>query len=512
MVRLVSVGAREMKEACDDYGLSGAMCALGLSDASAYLDDYAELRDAVLFGGIDVNQLGPSVADGLTLLDRFVLTGDCNHVMGTCMATTWAPHFLMVHALAGAGAPCSFHHQADALSKKLDRSVERIPLIMSVLAAGCGAALSKITFRSDQLYIHKQLFLDLAHQAVRYYYRMCGRTFNEAEVRALRRAGASTRIGFAEAVRHLESEIVAGSLVDQHKFVLHLLTKWHRAETSWSQFMAKMLWHQFRSQSELIVSFLLGECDCATCVAVADSHGLSSHSLVQTLCVSGAGVEAAVIAHIEHIEPAASIDPQEAEVVNSVLEAGFVERNLGVGFLADHTSRGTYVAESCIVLLHFGRFPRELRDAILKSQLASDLLSRAVDLLPFGPSGGIMLADVPPRVVSEGRWHVAVCEEHEQQVHQLLRSLAHDVRPRLKRGDHGRSLIPNFIGASHSSIADDTNTLQDVLLPHLPNQMPELIVERTFIHFPAARMRGGSSVRMRGGSSVRLTASAPAAL
>lgn len=295
---------------------------------------------------------------------------------------------------------------------------------------------------------------------------------------------------------------MAGRFVREHQAVLELLTNWHGAEASWDRFLTKTLWPQFGSRSKVIASFMFGACGCEMCAAVPNSSDSHGGSLSQIPHTSSARAETTVIDGIEHIEPAAVIHPCEAEAVNLELEAGYVERNLAVGFLPDHANRDISVAEFCVVLLQFGRCPRELHEAILNSELALNLLSQGLDVRPSWASGSIVLADIPAYAVSEAqhRWHVAVREEDEQQVYLALRPLAHDVRPRLKCGDHGRFFVPNFTGASQSSSAIDTGALQGVPMvskasgrdteqdvtqeDDFGDLISQLVVQRTFIHYP----------------------------
>merc|ERR1740121_1606418 len=98
-----------------------------------------------------------------------------------------------------------------------------------------------------------------------------------------------------------------------------------------------------------------------------------------------------------------------------------------------------------LVLLTFTRCPQELRQALLASELAAELVNDGVELEPEYAGGRLVLAEgVTATILSEARepWHVVVCVADEERVYAAIKhGLRSQSRPKLK-GIGGRILIP----------------------------------------------------------------------
>lgn len=142
----------------------------------------------------------------------------------------------------------------------------------------------------------------------------------------------------------------------------------------------------------------------------------------------------------------------------------------------------------CLLLLEFGRCPKELLEALLASSFAIQLQAQGVTLMPEWAEGRLVLAmDVEASTMSEarGRWHVAVRAVDEDKVYAALHSLGHDVRPRLKPG--GRFQVPEeaslFNDASEEHAGSSGSRDAQAVGHDLVNRLP-IPVMRTFVHFP----------------------------
>jgi len=157
---------------------------------------------------------------------------------------------------------------------------------------------------------------------------------------------------------------------------------------------------------------------------------------------------------------------------------------------AGHETAAAHEAEGAgsIVLLHFGRRPRELNRVLLGSPLAARLSAQGVNPQPDWAGDGrlVLLAGVDPGRMAEARteWHVAVRQEDEGEVYEALRSLGHDMRPRLKKGNVGRSFLPQDASCFDVSEAcDELSGEPSARLGEVTWQ--EVPVSRTFLHVPA---------------------------
>lgn len=142
------------------------------------------------------------------------------------------------------------------------------------------------------------------------------------------------------------------------------------------------------------------------------------------------------------------------------------------------------------VLLEFGRCPKELCEALLASDLAEGLRARNVDVKPNWAGGRLVLAEgVDEDRVSEARgpWHVLVTANDEAMIYSVLKSLGHQIRPRLKQGC--RFVIPEdaslFLAspeASETESMDDDTASQGSGDDGAANRYC-IPVSRTFVHF-----------------------------
>jgi len=129
----------------------------------------------------------------------------------------------------------------------------------------------------------------------------------------------------------------------------------------------------------------------------------------------------------------------------------------------DHAAR--------LVLLRFSRFPKEVPEVLLASDLAKRLRTGGVELQPSWAQGKIILAEGANELAEKdhGTWHVAVREHDEESIAEALRALPYNMRPRLKAGN-GRFIV-------EEDQAD--RSPPDELGEHM-----EITVQRTFIHLP----------------------------
>lgn len=207
------------------------------------------------------------------------------------------------------------------------------------------------------------------------------------------------------------------------------------------------------------------------------------------------------VPHIDH-DPAAIIDPEEASQVSAELWAGSIER------LSEHVEVNTDSANGRqlrVLLLTFGRHPKELEDAIEASDLAQVALRAGVDIKPVWANVAKILAEgidpsqlEPPTVPDEGLkpYHVVLWEKDEEALLDGLRHLPYNFR-KLNPGSRGRTIVPNEVSlfsmsSSSSSSSPDTPlslagsaSLGDVQGTDDDAEV-EITIKNTFIHVTLA--------------------------
>lgn len=168
-----------------------------------------------------------------------------------------------------------------------------------------------------------------------------------------------------------------------------------------------------------------------------------------------------VLSHADD-EPAVAIDPEEASQVGAALWAGSVER------LSNREESDTGIAHcqtSRIVLLTFGRHPKELEEAVEASGPAQVALSAGTNIKPAWANGAKILVKglnpsqlEPPTVPDDGLkpYHVVVWDTDEESLLDGLKDLPYNIR-KLNPGSRGRSFVPNEASLfSESASSADT--------------------------------------------------------
>jgi len=197
-------------------------------------------------------------------------------------------------------------------------------------------------------------------------------------------------------------------------------------------------------------------------------------------------------------EPPAHVTPEEASNASSELWASGVE-HLIQG--SSHSAPRHGQSESRVVLLTFGRFPEQMRDAVLQSKIATHLLDQGCDIRPSWANGSYVLAaDVDENHVSEARdkWHIAVHEAHEKEIYEAIERLPYNIRPRIKPGcrfpipenatffgdvsteSSGDSSGQSINGRDREHETGDTFTDDGVE----ENETSAIEIRRTFLHIP----------------------------
>lgn len=226
----------------------------------------------------------------------------------------------------------------------------------------------------------------------------------------------------------------------------------------------------------------------------ADPHNLHSpyHHMEQ------AG-PAEVIQELQHDEPAARIDAQEAADLVAQMEAGFVERNLNVAVIREPSPiPGTEQAQQDnIYLIRFSRHPQSFCDALMKGlslrRCREALEAQGFDcVLPSGTKvfvhpqqyksvrSALVEADIELRP-----YHVVLASSLEYLVEESLATIP----GRDGVHAHGRLCMPKPVPDTFSSAVAvgtdvkplNTETSAIDLSAVAKDLMPFLAVERTFI-------------------------------
>jgi len=196
-------------------------------------------------------------------------------------------------------------------------------------------------------------------------------------------------------------------------------------------------------------------------------------------------------------EPPAHVSADEADRISRELWATGVESRVA---LADSSWTASYHGESLgrdnsLVLLTFGRFPNQVKEALMQTDIAASLISQGGDVQPSWTDGKFVLADgVDEHSVSEARdaWHVAVREADEDQIYEAFKNLPYNIRPRAKLGcrfpiPEDSTLFGNLTAESGSEVgyrdesmasSDSSSTLG----------APVIHIRRTFLHIPPSPM------------------------
>jgi predicted RNA-binding protein with RPS1 domain len=210
-------------------------------------------------------------------------------------------------------------------------------------------------------------------------------------------------------------------------------------------------------------------------------------------------------------EPAAEITPEQAAQIQDALWGTGIEALAARGCSSSAASEQQEQVDASIVLLAFSRRPAELHKVIIESDFASALLGRGIDLKPDWAGGAIVLVEglQPDDLQDEyGRWNVAVRECDEHYIHDALKKLPYNIRPRLKPGV-GRQYVPGpaeLFCASEiddnsmqiSEAEDEENSLsgEQTIDPCGELNGEEIYYARTFLHVrvkPVASMRSAPS-------------------
>merc|ERR1712032_383168 len=169
------------------------------------------------------------------------------------------------------------------------------------------------------------------------------------------------------------------------------------------------------------------------------------------------------------------------------------------------------MGDASIVLLAFSRRPAELQKVIIESDFARALLDRGMNLKPDWAGGAIVMVDgLQPEDLQDdyGRWNVAVCECDEHHIHEALKKLPYNLRPRLKPGV-GRQYVPGRAELFCTSETDgdsmqisgaggEEDSLSNKQTSDTCGEVngEEIYYARTFLHVrvkPAASMRSAPS-------------------
>jgi len=200
---------------------------------------------------------------------------------------------------------------------------------------------------------------------------------------------------------------------------------------------------------------------------------------------------------IEFIEPAAQISPEEAALVSQELWASGVQRHLMFG----PSLPSLPPPPPGLVVILLGRNPKGLEEALSSCLPAARLSQKGFDVRPSWACGAWVLAEGARAEQFEelGNRHVVVSENELEEVHESLRKLPYNIRPRIKPG-MGIAHVPSNsslldVSANATSIGDpsssrihasETNSEGDekkVGFASSHMSLP-LIVRRTFIDFP----------------------------
>jgi len=202
-------------------------------------------------------------------------------------------------------------------------------------------------------------------------------------------------------------------------------------------------------------------------------------------------------------EPAAQIGPGLAVQIQRSLWESSIEWFARSGASSSTSGVLQQQTEDAIVLLSFSRRPAELKQVVLASSLASELRDRGVDVQPPWAGGAIVLVeDLSPKDVGDdfGTWNVAVGESEEHRIHQALRELPYNIRPRLKPKD-GRQYVPGhteLFGLSGDEASSGVDAVEEYqegddgfsmtsddsghTLSGSETHQYEIYVDRTFLH------------------------------
>jgi len=163
------------------------------------------------------------------------------------------------------------------------------------------------------------------------------------------------------------------------------------------------------------------------------------------------------VLHTDH-EAAAVVDPEEASQVGAEMWAGGVER------LNNRDASNTGVTNgrtSRILLLTFGRHPKELEEAIEASAPAQVALSAGTNIKPDWANGAKILVEglnpgqLEPPAIPNGLkpYHVVLWETDEESLLDGLKDLPYNIR-KLNPGSRGRSTVPNEASLFSVSVSD----------------------------------------------------------
>jgi len=206
-------------------------------------------------------------------------------------------------------------------------------------------------------------------------------------------------------------------------------------------------------------------------------------------------------------EPAASIGEVEAAQISQHMWAGQVEQLVLRDAAATGSDTATTVldehrhslgsSDDKLVLLTFSRQGETLTQTVLCSQLAERFRAARVDVRPAWAKGAVVLADGICQAALEEvpyPWNVVVRESDEADVHEVLKSLPYNLRPRLKQGC-GRCFVPSDI----SLLADISESDPDEAASGADSsqradvEWQGVTVRRTFLHLPPEPMCSVSS-------------------
>mmetsp|Transcript_46241 Transcript_46241/g.104850 ORF Transcript_46241/g.104850 Transcript_46241/m.104850 type:complete len:361 (+) Transcript_46241:266-1348(+) len=212
-------------------------------------------------------------------------------------------------------------------------------------------------------------------------------------------------------------------------------------------------------------------------------------------------------------EPAAEISPEQAAKIQDALWGTGIQALAARGCSSSAASvhEQQEQVDASIVLLAFSRRPAELHTVIIESDFARALLDRGIDLKPDWAGGAIVMVEgLQPEDLQDdyGRWNVAVCECDEHCIHEALKKLPYNIRPRLKP-DVGRQYVPGraelfctseMDGDSMqiSESEDEENSLSSEHTNDTCGEVngEEIYYARTFLHVrvkPVASMRSAPS-------------------
>jgi len=220
---------------------------------------------------------------------------------------------------------------------------------------------------------------------------------------------------------------------------------------------------QTRAIEEVIDRIPLVDQDGAEDVVQMNAEELDPENSVHALPNVQIREMGEVIDQILHADqdPAAVISSKKTAQVSAELWAGSVER------ISTHDEANAGVAderESRLLLLTFGRHPKELEEAIEASVPAQVALKAGTDIKPAWANGAKILAEgvnhgqlEPPTVPDEGLkpYHVVLWEKDEEQLLDGLKHLPYNFRT-LNPGSKGRTSVPTELPLFAMPASSDT--------------------------------------------------------